>query len=123
MTKSSVADAQEGPPVAAEGDQDQDRNEVRICGRVSGEVTERSLPSGDRVVTFRVVARRPGRGPTRVDTIDVAAWTARTRASAGRLGDGQRVEVAGSLRRRFFRAGGGAASRYEVEAASVRRLR
>ena len=34
-----------------------------------------------------------------------------------------RVEVVGALRRRFFRSRGVTASRYEVEAASLRRLR
>ena len=123
MTKTSVrttrGEAAPEPAVAAPDD----RNEVRITGRVSGEVVERVLPSGDAMVSFRVVARRPGGGPTRVDTIEVAAWSARARAAAGRLSDGDRVEVEGSLRRRFFRSGAGPASRYEVEAVTVRRSR
>ena len=110
-------------PPAPEPDPDPDVNEVRITGRVSGEPVERVLPSGDRVVSLRVVARRPGSGPTRVDTIDVAAWTARTRATAARVADGDRVEVEGAVRRRFFRGAGGAASRYEVEATALRRAR
>ena len=118
-------------------------NEVRLIGRVSGEPAERELPSGDRVVQLRVVVPRPARrarpgkdagadvaqkvatGPrqrTQVDTIDVACWTARSRASALRLPDGAGVQVAGSLRRRFFSTGAGRASRYEVEASSVRRV-
>jgi single-strand DNA-binding protein len=32
------------------------------------------------------------------------------------------VEITGALRRRFFAAGAGRASRYEVEAASVRKV-
>lgn len=124
-------------------------NEVQLTGRVSGEPTERELPSGDRLVQLRVVVQRPtprsrssgargrpggedadGKGARRggegggarkqVDTIDVACWTSRTRASALRLSDGSGVQVEGSLRRRFFRTGAGAASRYEVEARTLR---
>ena len=92
-------------------------NSVEITGRVSGEPTVRELPSGDELVTLRVVVAR-GEGQP-VDTIDCACWSAAARRSARRLGDGARVRVEGSLRRRFFRTPGGAASRYEVE---VRRL-
>lgn len=104
-------------------------NEVRLTGRVSGEPTERELPSGDLLVQLRVVVQRPvprarekgaRGGRQQVDTIDVACWTSRTRASALRLADGAGVQVEGSLRRRFFRTGGGPASRYEVEARALR---
>jgi single-strand DNA-binding protein len=113
-------------------------NEVRLVGRVSADPQEQELPSGDRVVTLRLVVprerprpRSSGKGgPTggasggaSVDTIDVACWSARTRTGALRLAAGDHAEVSGSLRRRFFRAGGAAVSRYEVEAASVRRVR
>ena len=106
-------------------------NEVRLVGRVSGEVSERELPSGDRLVQLRVVVPRPARGgggaragggAATVDTIDVACWGGRVRQSARRLSAGEQVEVVGALRRRFFRAGAATASRYEVEAASLRRL-
>jgi single-strand DNA-binding protein len=106
-------------------------NEVRLVGRVSGVGQERELPSGDTVSAVRVVvprdppdrrratAKSPG---ARVDTIDVACWSGRTRRTARSLEVGDVVLVEGSLRRRFFRAGGGAASRYEVEAATLRRV-
>jgi single-strand DNA-binding protein len=102
-------------------------NEIRLVGRVSGEPTTRALPSGDAVTTLRVVVPRAPTRPSRdrtapVDTIDVACWTARARRSAQSLGAGQVVAVEGSLRRRFFRAGGATASRYEVEASTVRRV-
>jgi single-strand DNA-binding protein len=103
-------------------------NEVRLVGRVSGTGEERELPSGDTVVQLRVVVPRPLRagangGGARVDTIDVACWTARTRRSALRLADGATVEISGALRRRFFRAGAATVSRYEVEATRVASLR
>jgi single-strand DNA-binding protein len=101
-------------------------NEVHLIGRVSGPPTPRTLPSGDELVQLRVVVPRPPRrgSDTRaqVDTIDVACWSARTRTSALRLPDGHGVEITGALRRRFFAAGAGRASRYEVEAASVRKV-
>ncbi len=105
-------------------------NEVRLVGRVSGEPTVRELPSGDELVQFRlVVPRPPRRGPGgrpasrgAGDPIDVACWGSRVRRSAARLPVGQGVEVRGSLHRRFFAAAGGRASRYEVEALSLRRV-
>ncbi|OLT15943.1 single-stranded DNA-binding protein [Serinicoccus sp. CUA-874] len=104
-------------------------NEVHLAGRVSGGPTERELPSGDVLVQLRVVVPRPaarGRGAAgsrqRVDTIDVTCWSARSRRAALRLADGAGVEVTGALRRRFFRTGAGAASRYDVEATSVREV-
>ncbi|AXH95245.1 single-stranded DNA-binding protein [Ornithinimicrobium avium] len=105
-------------------------NEVHLVGRVSGEPTVRELPSGDELVQFRlVVPRDPRRGRAgtagsrqAVDTIDVACWGSRVRRSAARLPDGQAVEVRGSLHRRFFAAAAGRASRYEVEARTLRRV-
>ncbi len=96
-------------------------NEVRLVGRVSGAVEERELPSGDRVVQLRVVVPRvgTGQGSAKVDTIEVACWTARTRRSALRLVPDAVVAVDGALRRRFFRAGAATASRYEVAATRV----
>ena len=114
-------------PDHAEGE-----NTVVLVGRVSAAPEQRDLPSGDALVTFRLVVPRAmaGRGAagttrtakerTTVDVIDVACWSARTRRSALRLEAGGRVRVEGSLRRRFFRTGGSTASRYEVEASSVR---
>ena len=101
-------------------------NLVRLVGRVSATGEPRELPSGDTVHTWRlVVPRPPRRDPDRagVDTIDVACWSAGARRAASRLAVDDHVEVEGALRRRFFRAGGGVASRYEVEARTVRRVR
>ena len=115
------------------------RNEVVLSGRLSRAPVERELPSGDRVVSLRVVVRRPmpgaprgraagqggaggqGRPRAMVDVIDVGCWAAGVRRAASRLREGDRVEVTGALRRRFFRGGAGVESRYEVEAGVVRR--
>ncbi|MBC7375539.1 MAG: single-stranded DNA-binding protein [Frankiales bacterium] len=106
------------------------RNEVLLVGRVSGAPQERELPSGDSLVSWRLVvarstgARRPPPGvrATTVDTLDCVAWTAGLRRTARGLSDGDVVELRGALRRRFWRAGAGAASRCEVEAVGLRRL-
>lgn len=99
-------------------------NEVRLVGRLSADAEERELPSGDRVAQLRVVVPRDtGTGAGRVDTIDVACWSARTRRSARGMKAQDTVEVSGALRRRFFRTGTVTVSRYEVEALSLKRLR
>lgn len=109
------------------------RNEVVLAGRASAPAEERELPSGDRIVTLRVVVPRsdpPRRrkdvddGPRRatVDTIDVVCWTAATRRAALRLQADDLVELEGALRRRFFGGAGGRQSRYEVEASALRRV-
>ncbi len=57
-----------------------------------------------------------------VDTIDVVCWTALTRRAALRLRSGEIVTIEGALRRRFFGGPAGRQSRYEVEAAALRRV-
>lgn len=96
-------------------------NAVELSGRVSGEPDSRVLPSGDELVTLRLVVPRPAGGP--VDTIDLACWSKSAQRSALRLADGDQVHVMGALRRRFFRTPAGAASRYEVEVAKLSRRR
>ena len=107
-------------------------NEVVRVGRVSAEPERRELPSGDLLVTLCVVVDRPPRKGVRrkapgvakrsVDVIDVACWTRRTQRTAEGLTAEDGVRVEGALRRRFFAAGGGRASRYEVEAARLVRV-
>ena len=110
-------------------------NEVRLRGRVSADPEERELPSGDRLVTLRLVVSRPdaparvakdgtgARARVLVDTFDLACWSASARRSAARCAPGDVVDVEGSLRRRFFRGGTGSVSRYEVEVRTLRRVR
>ena len=77
------------------------------------------LPSGDEVVSFRlIVPRSPAarrRSKQRVDTIECSAWTARLRRSVSRLEAGEAVTVTGELRRRFTRGGGGPMSWVNVD--------
>ncbi len=100
-------------------------NEVRLVGRVSGAPRQRSLPSGDELWSFRVVVPRPPTDRSRqpVDALECVAWSARVRRSVARWSDGDLVEVTGSIRRRFYRAGGATASRVEVEATRARVIR
>ena len=97
-------------------------NEVTLEGRLSQPAEARTLPSGDEVVTWRlVVPRAQPQGRTTVDTIDCAAWTAGLRRSALRWAAGTELRVEGSLQRRFWRSPTGAASRVEVQVRSARR--
>ena len=122
-----AAGAGAAPPTSSPG-----RNEVRLSGRLAAQAEERELPSGDRIVTLRVVVGRTpdparrrqaveGLRRATVDTIDVVCWTAATRRTALRLRADDVVEVDGALRRRFFGGAAGRQSRYEVEATAVRR--
>lgn len=100
-----------------------DLNQVTLSGRVSSLVPERTLPSGDRVLTFRMVIARPPRARRGsrqgVDTIDCDAWTATLRRKVGRLSVGQNVTVEGRLRRQFSRSAAGPTSRVTVDVSSV----
>lgn len=102
-------------------------NEVRLVGRVAAEPLVTVLPSGDQVITTRLIINRPlaliGRGNRAgVDTVPCAAWssTARKRVQIWHTGD--IVEVNGALRRRFWRGPDGPRSRFEVEVSGAKRL-
>ena len=122
---------QETPASSAAG-RDLPINEVTLQGRLAVDPEERVLPSGDCVWTFRVVVRRPpeaakstatGRRRESVDALDCAAWTPRVQRSVATWSAGDVVSVSGALRRRFFRAGTGSASRVEIEVMRARRVR
>ncbi len=102
-------------------------NQVRSRGRVSGAPETRTLPSGDELVSLRLVVDRDAAARRRsrqlVDTIDCVAWRAAVRRSALRLQDGDVVEVEGALRRRFQRGAGGPRSWVSVELGRLRRVR
>jgi single-strand DNA-binding protein len=94
-------------------------NAVQLSGRVSAAPEARMLPSGDEVVSFRlIVPRSPAarrRSKQRVDTIECSAWTARLRRAVRRLSAGDAVTVTGELRRRFTRGAGGPMSWVNVD--------
>jgi single-strand DNA-binding protein len=107
-------------------------NEVHLVGRLAVDPVRRELPSGDPLVSFRLVVERPPgsrgaragagtpRSPT-IDTLDCAAWRRDVQRVLARASAGDVLEVHGALRRRFWRTGGGPASRSEVEVLRVRR--
>ncbi|MBA3418648.1 MAG: single-stranded DNA-binding protein [Geodermatophilaceae bacterium] len=101
------------------------RNEVTLVGRLSADAAERTLPSGDLVVSWRVVVQRPpdpSRTAVAVDTIDCVARTGALGRRAMTWLPGDTMEMTGALRRRFWRGGDGVRSRYEVEVATARRV-
>lgn len=101
-------------------------NEVLLRGRLAAAAAPRTLPSGDVIVTWRLVVDRapPARPAPRaatVDTIDCVTGRADLRRRSAQWQPGDVLEVVGALRRRFWRSPVGPASRTEVEAVSVRR--
>lgn len=118
-SKAKRQTAMKAPPPARSGGV----NRVQLVGRVAGAPTVAVLPSGDEVVSWRLVVDRPdAQQPPYVDTLECAAWRSRPRRSASAWNKGDLVCVDGALRRRFWRGPQGVRSRYEVEVATARRL-
>ncbi|MEO6712519.1 MAG: single-stranded DNA-binding protein [Mycobacteriales bacterium] len=105
------------------------RNEVVLVGRLAALADERELPSGDVMVSWRLVVDRPaqprveGRRTPTVDALDCVAWRKPICRTALSWQVGDTVEVSGALRRRFWRAPAGPVSRTEVEVIRARRIR
>lgn len=114
-----MASARAGLPGAGES-----RNEVSLVGRVAAEPVSTELPSGDVVLSLRLIVERDvrARRPPSVDTIDCCAWSARARRSVSSWSPGDTVAIEGALRRRFWKGIAGPESRYEVEVLTARRL-
>ncbi|MGH3369597.1 MAG: single-stranded DNA-binding protein, partial [Nocardioidaceae bacterium] len=84
-------------------------NVVVVRGRLSRPAAERVLASGDRLVALEVTVPTPG---ARAETVPVVCIDAPPAVAL--LDADEEVLVMGRVRRRFFRAGGGTASRTEV---------
>jgi len=101
-------------------------SQVEVIGRLGAHVRSRELPSGDEITTFTVIVDRPAReqrGQAKVDAIACTTTNRKIRDRLQRLEAGSQVEVAGVLRRRFWR---GSASSGQVGSTTevlVRRLR
>lgn len=95
-------------------------NDVLLRGRVSAEAVEKELPSGDKVVEFRLIVTRGKRDG--VDTLDIGAWSAKSRRTALTLNPDEWVEISGAIHRRFWRGAAGLASRWQVEAIGISRI-
>jgi len=91
-----------------------------LRGRVSAQATSKELPSGDKVVEFRLIITRSEREG--VDTLDIAAWSAKSRKIALTLKGDEWIEVSGSIHRRFWQSPTGVASRWQIEADEILRL-
>ncbi len=101
-------------------DLDYSLNDLMLRGRVSAVATSKELPSGDKVVEFRLIVARSERSG--VDTLDVGAWSSKSRKFALTLKPDEWVEIQGSVHRRFWQSPGGLASRWQVEAAEIVRI-
>jgi single-strand DNA-binding protein len=95
-------------------------NDVMLRGRVSDVAVEKILPSGDKVVEFRLIVSRLEL--TGVDTLDIAAWSSKSRKIALSLKPDEWIEISGAIHRRFWKAPTGLASRWQVEAAEISRI-
>ena len=101
-------------------DEDYSLNDVVLRGRVSQEAVEKELPSGDKVVEFRLIVSRekqPG-----VDTLDIGSWSSKSRRIALSLTPDEWVEISGSIHRRFWSGPSGLGSRWQVEAVEISRI-
>jgi single-strand DNA-binding protein len=85
-------------------------NVVLLRGRVSSEPRLRELPSGSAIVNLEVT--------TLVDEVSVSVPVV-VEAATVDCAAGDEVVVVGTVRRRFFRAGGATQSRTEVLADKV----
>lgn len=104
----------------AEIEVDYSLNDLLLRGRVSQEAIEKELPSGDKVVEFRLIVSREKQSG--VDTLDIGAWSAKARRVALTLTADEWIEVSGSIHRRFWSAPTGLASRWQVEAVEITRI-
>ncbi|MER6626204.1 single-stranded DNA-binding protein [Streptomyces sp. NPDC000931] len=102
------------------------RNDVFVVGRVTAAPSERELPSGDRLVTWRICVARPdvpGRRRARADSMTLVSFDPRLCAAVEGWRVGDVVRVTGELRRRTWRGWNGIHSVLEVEADSASRVR
>ncbi|MFB8761698.1 single-stranded DNA-binding protein [Nocardiopsis alba] len=100
------------------------RNEVVVVGRITAAPRVRTLPSGDRLVSWRIGVARP-RDPSRpgaagrVDSLTLVSFEERIVDRVSGLRRGSVVRATGALRRRIWRGALGVRSVLEVEVASV----
>ena len=101
-----------------------DPNDVVLRGRVSAPAEIRTLPSGDDLLTFRLIVRRP-EPRVRGQSVDVLSCITYDRALQRRVALWQPddvIEVEGALQRRFWRTPTGKASVYEVNCRKGRKV-
>jgi single-strand DNA-binding protein len=89
-------------------------NLVVVRGTLSSDPRHRVLPSGTALLSWEVTTAHAERAN---DTVPVVSFDPPKTAQTLQAGD--EVVVVGSVRRRFFRAGGATASRTEVVATTM----
>ena len=99
-------------------------NDVRLVGRLAGPAQVVPLPSGDELHTFRVIVARPAtpHSKAKVDALECAVWKAGVARRVRAWGTGDVIEVAGAVRRRFYKTPVGSASRVEIEVSKAKRI-
>ena len=101
-----------------------DRNDVVLRGRLFAAPEQRVLPSGDKLLVFKVVVRRDDprpRGP-KIDTITCVSSAPSLARHALAWAADDLVEVEGALQRRFWRTASGTAVAYEVNCRRGRKV-
>ena len=112
--------ARSSPAAGARASVTEPNNHVVLRGRLAELPIEREMPSGDVLLSFRLTVERPPGERVRVDSLECTATKPALRRTLPRAEPGDELEVTGSLRRRFWRSPTGPASRYAVDAATVR---
>lgn len=99
-----------------------DRNHVMLVGKLSGAPEEKMLPSGDTLLSWRLVIRRkPGRRRSSpVDSLPCVTFDQDTADAVLAMRSGDYMEVQGSLRCRIFGPPKAKIWRYDVEASAAR---
>jgi single-strand DNA-binding protein len=120
LSDKKVTKKKSAPKYVEEQEVDYSLNDLLLRGRVSADAVSKELPSGDTVVEFRLIVSRLEREG--VDTLDIAAWSAKMRKLALSLKPDEWIEVSGSVHRRFWQSPSGLASRWQIEAADISRL-
>jgi single-strand DNA-binding protein len=123
MTATRVQATRPSAPAEQAADVTEHRNEVVVAGRLAAAALAKRLPSGDEIVTWRLIVDRASKDRRKVDVVDCTAFGARVRRQALGWEVDDVIAVTGSLRRRFWRGAGGLQSRCEVEVATASRRR
>ena len=96
----SVVKAKKKSAVNEVEEEDYSLNDLLLRGRVSAIAVEKELPSGDKVVEFRLIVSRERRDG--VDTLDIGAWSTKSRRTALTLKPDEWIEVSGGYSQAFL---------------------
>jgi single-strand DNA-binding protein len=101
-----------------------DRNDVVLRGKLSAPAELRTLPTGDTLVSFRLVVRRsePQTRGRSTDTLSCITYDRALQKRVAAWQPGDVIEVEGVLQRRFWRTATGTASVTEVDCRRGRKV-